>query len=154
IHGRNRKAVEELSRFIRAIGLRPWPFEEVRATMSTPHPVIDDIVWHGISRSAATVALFTPDERAKLRVDFEFPNDDPRDRARWQCRANVLYETGLALAMNRGSPSPQKQRSTLIAIAGNVRLPSDFDGRFLFYLNNDPLQRDLLRKHFVDCGCS
>jgi predicted acylesterase/phospholipase RssA len=84
----------------------------------------------------------------------ESPHDDPRDRARWQCRANVLYETGLALALSRTSDSAKRKRSTLIAVAGPVRLPSDFDGRVLFHLTNEPQQRRRLRQFFVDAGCA
>jgi hypothetical protein len=146
IHGRNQRAVEELSKFLLAIGVEPWPFETVSASLGG-NPFIDQVVRAGIDGSAAIIALFTPDERAKLRYDYELPTDKPRDRLRWQCRANVLYETGLAFATAGAA------ERTLIVVAGPVDLPTDFDGRHLLRLSNEPAPRRRLRQHFVEAGC-
>ena len=144
IHGRNLRALEELCKFIRAVGLEPWTFDQVAASLGA-NPFIDDVVNEGIRKAGAVVALFTPDERAKLSEDFERPTDSAHDRIRWQCRANVLYETGIARA--------HQEVRTLIVVVGKVELPSDFAGRLLRRLSNDPADREWLRAHFVAAGC-
>jgi predicted nucleotide-binding protein len=144
IYGRNHKAVSELKKFLNALGLRDWTFDQVSFELG-PNPVISDIVRRGVSGAQAVIALFTPDEYVSLEPMLRFSSDDDKEVRRWQPRPNVLYEAGLAMGMNK--------EGTLFVTIGKVDLPSDLDGIHRIRLNNSNESRHLLRKRLEAAGC-
>lgn len=144
IHGRNANAVRELSLFLRALGLEPWPFESVSAALGA-NPYVGDVVKSGITQAAIVIALFTPDERAVLERDFYQAADTDRDRRRTQSRPNVFFETGMALAI--------AGERTIMVTAGGVELPSDFGGKLLLRLSNEAGPRRQLREVLSRMQC-
>jgi predicted nucleotide-binding protein len=144
IHGRNHKAVSELKKFLNALGLRDWTFEQVSFELG-PNPVISDIVRRGVSGAQAVIALFTPDEYVSLEPALRFSSDEDKEIRRWQPRPNVIYEAGLAMGMNK--------EGTLFVTVGKVDLPSDLDGIHRIRLTNSNESRHLLRRRLEAAGC-
>src|SRR5882724_11937644 len=144
IHGRNTNAVQQLSRFLRALGLEPWPFEKVSTALGA-NPYVGEVVEKGIQQARIVIALFTPDERAVLQRGFYQSTDKEHDRRRSQSRPNVFLEAGMALAF-----APDR---TLLVVAGDVELPSDFGGRLLLRLSNSAGPRRQLREVIEQMGC-
>jgi predicted acylesterase/phospholipase RssA len=144
IHGRNLAAVEQLSRFLRALGLEPWRFDQVSGELGA-NPFIGDVVSLGLHNAQVVIALFTPDERAALQTKFYAPEDRERDRRRFQSRPNVFVEAGMALAH-----APER---TIMVVAGDVELPSDFGGRLMLRLSNTEGPRRKLRDVLHAAGC-
>jgi hypothetical protein len=100
IHGRNSKARMEMGIFLRACGLTPINFSDLRAEMGGT-PTVDRIVDEGMQRAQGVIALFTPDEFACLRPEFKRKEDRIEDVARWQARPNVIFEAGMAFGRDR-----------------------------------------------------
>jgi predicted acylesterase/phospholipase RssA len=145
IHGRNLAAVEQLSRFLRALGLEPWHFEEVSRELGG-NPFVGDVVGRGLQQAKVVIALFTPDERATLQKKYYAHDDRERDRRRSQSRPNVFVETGMALAR-----APER---TIMVVAGDVELPSDFGGRIMPRLSNAEGPRRQLVGLLRKAGCN
>lgn len=145
IHGRNLAVVEQLSRFLRALGLEPWRFEHVSRELGA-NPFVGDVVGRGLRHAKVVIVLFTPDERAALQKKFYASDDRERDRRRSQSRPNVFVEAGMALAH-----APDR---TIMAVAGDVELPSDFGGRLMLRLSNAEGPRRQLRHLLQAVGCS
>jgi hypothetical protein len=100
IHGRNADACAEMGIFLRACGLKPINFGDLRAEMGGT-PTIDRIVEAGMARAQGVVALFTPDEYAALRPSLRAKDDRGDAIARWQARPNVIFEAGMAFGKDR-----------------------------------------------------
>lgn len=144
IHGRNGNAVRELSSFLTALGLEPWPFESVSARLGA-NPYVGEVVEEALTQARIVIALFTPDERAVLQRDFYHPADKDKDRRRFQSRPNVFFETGMALARARDR--------TIMVTAGDVELPSDFGGKLFYRLSNEEVPRRRFRELLASMGC-
>ncbi len=145
IHGRERAIVEELKRFLKAMGLQAWSF--VDESHEVPHNThIAEIVARGVSKTKAVIALLTPDEFACLVPDLRGSADSERDVRRWQPRPNVIYEAGMAMALNR--------EGTILVTVGQVDMPSDLDGILSVRMSNAIAARIDLRKKLMRVGCA
>lgn len=144
VYGRNEGAYDAMVLFLRAAGLEPFSFNQVKNELGGAQ-FIGDIVSKGISRAQATILLFTPDERAGLRQDLLGNKDDEKEKMRWQPRPNVLVESGMALAYDA--------KRTLLVVLGDVSMPSDLHGRNLLSLNNSSKARSELREALIGAGC-
>ena len=67
------------------------------------------------------------------------------EQERWQARANVLIEAGMALAID--------QQRTILLTLGRSTLPSDLSGRTFIRLTNSPEARTRLRNALETVGC-
>lgn len=130
IHGRNLRAKSELGIFLRACGLIPVDFEELRARMGGT-PTIADIVERGMSEAQGVIALFTEDEHATLRAELCGAHDRPEERARGQARPNVIFEAGMAFGRDR--------TRVIFVLFGNPALFSDVAGVHVLRPSNDPM---------------
>jgi hypothetical protein len=75
-----------MDNFLRACGLEPINFGELRAEMGGT-PTIADIVERGMSTAQGVIALFTPDEHGVLRGDLKsHPEEAGESAERWQAR--------------------------------------------------------------------
>lgn len=145
IQGRNQAAADQVRAFLRATGLREWTFAEVARELGNDASIYD-IVGHGVSKTRAVIALFTPDEVASLDSRLRRLEDKGRDAMRRQSRPNVIYEAGLARGLNR--------EGTILVSFGNVELPSDLDGVLILRLRNDPSVRNDFRERLRAAGCA
>ena len=146
IHGRNDAAREAMFAFLRAIGLHPleWP-EVVHATGKTS-PYIGEILDTAFSEALAVVALFTPDDEARLREPFMKEDDHSYEtELTGQARPNVLFEAGMAMGCN--------QSRTILVELGNLRPFSDVGGRHTIRINNSSECRQELAQRLQAAGC-
>lgn len=145
IHGRNTKAADEMSNFLRSLGLAPIVFNELRAKMGGT-PTIADIVTRGMEEAKAVIALFTGDEYSSLHPDFRNSRDKEPDIHRWQARPNVLFEAGMAFGRDRNR--------VVFALLGDVELFTDVAGIHFLRPSNDPSgDRDTLHRLLKEIGC-
>jgi len=146
IHGRNDAAREAMFAFLRAIGLHPleWP-EVVQATGKTS-PYISEILDTAFSEALAVVALFTPDDEARLREPFRKEDDHSHEaKLTGQSRPNVLFEAGMAMG--------RSQSQTILVELGNLRPFSDVGGRHTIRINNSSQRRQELAQRLQAAGC-
>lgn len=148
IQGRNKAASDELRKFLLALGLEEWTFDDVARDLGNEASIYD-IVARGMSGTKVVIAFFTPDELARLqpREQFRREHDERRDVVRWQPRPNVLYEAGLARGL-----APKD--ALLLVSFGRVDLPSDLDGIHILRLRNDLRIRKDLRERLITAGCA
>jgi predicted nucleotide-binding protein len=144
VYGRNTAAYDAMVLFLQALRLHPRDFLEIRNDLRGA-PFIGDIVYEGISQAQATIVVFTPDEAGALHPDLLKPHDPDRERLRWQSRANVILEAGMALALD--------EKRTILCTIGSVVLPSDLDGRHVLRLNNSVDQRKALKEALEGVEC-
>lgn len=145
IHGRNLNAAVELARFVRALGLEPLDFDELRAEMGGT-PTVADIVTEGMKRCQGVIALFTGDEWAALRPEHRGPNDKGEAIQRWQARPNVIFEAGMAFARDR--------KRVVFVQFGDVDLFTDVAGvHVLRPTNAESGARHTLRNTLRAMGC-
>jgi predicted nucleotide-binding protein len=135
IYGRNHTIVAELRKLLFSVGLRPLEFDRISADLGNKSSIFE-IVREGVSRAQAVIALFTPDELAVLQTSLRGPTEKAEEIARFQPRPNVLYEAGLAFALN--------PNGTVLVSVGNVAFPSDLAGIHYVKLSNNAASRKLL----------
>jgi predicted nucleotide-binding protein len=145
IHGRNTDAAKQMGIFLRAMGLRPVDFDDVRADLGGT-PTVADVVIEGMNRAWGVIALFTGDEWAELRPAHRHAHDKAADKARWQARPNVMFEAGMAFGRDRN-------RVFLVQL-GSVELFTDVAGVMTLRLDNNPAgARHTLREALRRNGC-
>lgn len=147
IHGRNRSALNEMNSFLRACGLSPIGFGDLRAEMGGT-PTLDRIVEEGMNRAQGIIALITADEAASLRPEYRGPGDSGEAISRWQARPNVIFEAGMAFGRDR--------ERVVFVLLGDPKLFTDVAGVHVLRPTNDPrgdrtVLRDTLRKGM---GCA
>lgn len=145
IHGRNAKAREAMENFLRAAGLNPLRFNEVRSMLPGNATTID-VINKGMSLAHAVIALITPDEFSTLRPEYRYDGDDLEHKARWQARPNVIFEAGIAFAKN--------PKSTFFVLLGNPKLFTDVDGISYFRLDATVQRRADLFDALETAGCA
>lgn len=146
IHGRNLNAVRELEAFLRACGLKPLRFDDLRGEMGGT-PTIAEIVTRGMERAQGIVALFTPDERATLHENLRTSDDHGSAIERWQSRPNVLFEAGMAFGRERNR--------VVFVLLGRPELFTDVAGVHVLHLDGGgPAVRDQLRRILSNMGCA
>ncbi len=145
IHGRNVRVADEMAAFLRALGLEPIIFRDLRARLGGT-PGIAEIVTRGMDEAHGVIALFTGDEYAVLRSELKSPRDEGEDLARWQARPNVIFEAGMAFGRDR--------QRVILVLLGEVRLFSDVAGIHVLRPSNDPTQdRETLRRTLQGIQC-
>lgn len=132
IHGRDLTALRQVEAFLRACGLDPIEFDQLRAKMGGT-PTIADIVTRGMSEAHGIIALFTPDEWSTLAPELRGPKDSGEAIERWQARPNVIFEAGMAFGRDR-------ERVILVTL-GSPALFTDVAGIHVFDLSNAPKVR-------------
>ncbi|KKL79346.1 hypothetical protein LCGC14_2015780, partial [marine sediment metagenome] len=101
IHGRNLHIRDSIFEFLISLGLHPISFEEAKQKTGKGSPYILEILEEAISVQVTIIALFTPDDIAYLNPIFHRASDSEKDKKPMgQSRQNVIFETGMALAIN------------------------------------------------------
>jgi hypothetical protein len=68
IHGQDERIREGLFTFLRAVGLHPLEWTQAIRLTGKSSPYIGEILEVAFSKAQAVVALFAPDDEARLRV--------------------------------------------------------------------------------------
>jgi predicted nucleotide-binding protein len=134
VHGRDTRAAKEMRIFFRALNLRVIGWEKAVQETGQAAPYIGDVIFAGMRMADAVVVLLTPDDLVRLRPDLLSPDDPAHEREiRGQARANVIYEAGIADALDRS-------RTVLIEF-GEVKSLSDLSGRSVLRFDGRPSSR-------------
>lgn len=142
IYGHDTEANNALFDWLRSIGLRPREWSQLVGGTGSGSPYIGQILTRAFQDAQAVVALFTPDEYVIPRT----PPSGSQDAGRYQARPNVLIEAGMALVTH-----PDR---TVIAVLGNLELPSDLAGRHYIRLSHtDPAPLHQLAGRLQTAGC-
>jgi predicted nucleotide-binding protein len=129
VHGRNDRLRREVFEFLRAIGLEPLEWGQVRGLTKDAAPTVDTIIRTGFKHACATVVVLAGEDFAWLMPEYQRPTDGADERrAIPQPRANVLFEAGVAMGM-----MPTR---TVLATWGSLRPMSDWAGFHMVRLEN------------------
>jgi predicted nucleotide-binding protein len=122
VHGRDRRAARAMRDFLRSLDLQVIEWEHAVERTGQPTPYVGDVVLTGMGMADAVVVLLTPDDLVRLRSDL-LDEEDPayEKQVLGQARPNVLYEAGIADALDR-------TRTVLVEV-GRVKSLSDLGGR-------------------------
>jgi predicted nucleotide-binding protein len=121
VHGRDASAAAAMRDLLRAFGLRIIEWEHALQHLDQgPSPYVGDIVMAGMRLADAVVVLATPDDLVSLRQDLTDDGDE-ETTIQGQARPNVIYEAGIADALDR--------TRTLLVEVGRVKGLSDLGGR-------------------------
>jgi predicted nucleotide-binding protein len=145
VHGRDNQAAIEMRSFLRALSLRIIEWET--AVLYTRHaaPYIGDVIFAGMRMADAVVILSTPDDLVRLRPDLLSNDDSVHEREiRGQARANVIYEAGIADALDRS-------RTVLVELGG-VKSLSDLGGRNILRFDGSSKSRHKLVVRLSSAG--
>ena len=146
VHGRNEGLRRAMFTFLRAIGLEPIEWSEAVKWTESGSPHVDEILNVAFNRAQAIVVLMTPDDEAKLRLEFQSENDPLHEKKLTpQARANVIFEAGMALGRD-------PKRTVLVEI-GQLRPFSDVGGLHTIRLCNSTEKRQALAMRLRTAGC-
>jgi predicted nucleotide-binding protein len=145
IYGRNEKIRKELFHFLRAIGLKPLEWSDLVTSTEKGTPYIGEVLEVAFKQAQAVVVLMTPDDEARLKLDFHQADDSSSDtELTGQARPNVLFEAGMAMGLN-----PNR---TIILELGKLRPFSDISGRHVIRLDRQHARYDLANR-LENAGC-
>jgi len=147
VYGRDEDLRTSMFDFLRSLHLNPIEWEQAVKETGSASPHTFDIVTKAFEMAMAVVVLMTGDDLAKLHPELVSAGDpDYESELSPQPRANVLFEAGMALAL-------QRNRTVPVTI-GNVRRISNIEGINLIRLDNTPEKRNALAGRLVNAGCS
>ena len=146
VHGRNEKLRQSMFIFLRSIGLKPIEWTEAVKWTESGSPHVDEILNVAFNRAQAIVVLMTPDDEARLRLEFQSGNDPSHEKDLTpQARPNVIFEAGMALGRD-------PDRTVLVEI-GQLRPFSDIAGRHTVRLDDSAAKRQDLAMRLRTAGC-
>lgn len=146
IHGRDERVRNGIFAFLRSLDLSPIEWSQAVELTGRPAPYVGQILEAAFSHAQAVVAVFTPDELVQLRTDLRSTNDPPHELgAGYQARANVLFESGMAVASH-----PDR---TVFVEFGTLRPFSDIGGRHTVRMDNSVRKRQEFAQRLVSAGC-
>jgi predicted nucleotide-binding protein len=122
VHGRDRRAAKAMREFLRSLDLQVIEWEHAIGLTGQATPYVGDVVLAGMRLADAVVVMSTPDDLVWLRSDL-LNEEDPAHEKQilGQARPNVIYEAGIADALDR-------TRTVLVEV-GSVKSLSDLGGR-------------------------
>lgn len=145
VYGRDQKLRDSMFSFLRALKLNPIEWSEaVRATKKAS-PYVGEILDAAFKMAQAIVVLLSPDESVQLRRELCTSDEEFAKEQKFQPRANVLIEAGMALA--------RAEDRTLLVRVGDVNLASDIHGRHVVTLDDSAEQRNELAQRLKTAGC-
>jgi predicted nucleotide-binding protein len=137
VHGRDARARQELSVFLRSLHVDVIEWNKALALTGKGSPYIGEVIDAGFDHAQAIVVLLTPDDEAKLR-DVLIRSSDPKFEGKLtgQPRQNVLFEAGMAFGKYKDT--------TILVQVGKVRAMSDVSGLHVVHLTGSPASRKQL----------
>jgi predicted nucleotide-binding protein len=145
VYGRDQVLRDDLFNFLRALKLNPIEWSEAVKATNKASPYVGEILDAAFKMAQAVVVLLSPDEFVQLRVELCSGEVEFAKEQGFHPRANVLIEAGMALAT--------KEERTLIVKVGNVKVPSDIQGRHLIEMDGSAEQRNELAQRLKTAGC-
>lgn len=147
VHGRNYAIQQAMFTFLRSIGLQPIEWIEAIKLTGKGSPHISEILDAAFDSAHAIVVLLTPDDEARLRLEYQ-SNSDPNHEKdlTGQARANVIFEAGMALGRD--------EKRTILVEFGNLRPFSDIAGRHTIRFDNSTEKRQELAMRLQTAGCN
>lgn len=145
VYGRDQALRDDLFNFLRALKLNPIEWSEAVKATKKASPYVGEILDAAFKMAQAVVVLLSPDEFVELRAELCSGEEEFAKEQGFQPRANVLIEAGMALAA--------KEERTLIVKVGNVKIPSDIQGRHVIEMDGSPEQRNELAQRLKTAGC-
>jgi len=127
IHGRDLKLRDSMFAFLAALGCKPIEFHQAVARVrGTGNPFVGAVLDTVFEQTQALIVLFSPDEEVLLKEQFLQTKEKrkPRDQA----RANVIFESGMALARH--------EEKTIMVQVGDMASFSDIGGRHMAHLDD------------------
>lgn len=99
VHGRNSKIRASVFQFLREVGLHPLEWGDLVEATGNPAPTIIEVLRNAVDVAHAAVILFTPDDEARLREEFQADDDSAYEvQLTGQPRPNVIFEAGMIMA--------------------------------------------------------
>lgn len=146
IHGRDERLRSGMFDFLRSLDLKPLEWIEAIRLTSKATPYIGEVLDAAFSNAQAVVALFTPDDEARLREGLRGEAEPPHEtQLTPQARPNVLFEAGMAMAHH-------PERTVLVQV-GELRPFSDVAGRHMIRMDNSIEKRQDLAQRLETAGC-
>lgn len=145
VYGRDQALRDSMFNFLRALKLNPIEWSEGAKATGKGSPYVGEILDKIFGMAQAVVVLLTPDEEAQLRRDLCADEEEFMREKGFQPRGNVLIEAGMALGKFEGR--------TILVQVGDLRLPSDFQGRHIVRLDDSPEKRNELAQRLRTAGC-
>jgi len=143
IHGRDKQIVRSVFDFVRALDLNPLEWEELIARAVNQTPSNMETITNSLGSAGAVLSVFTPDDFTCLRSNLVEVDEEKIFQG--QPRPNVLFETGLARAL--------QPTRTIIAHVGKIRRITDLEGLNVVMLDNSALARNRLKSRLETlCG--
>ena len=134
VHGRNEELRSSMFMFLRSLNLEPIEWRKAIAAAGTGTPSVAEILDAAFEQAVAVVVLLSPDDDVILKKEFRKLSDPAYERRYvGQARANVLFEAGMVFG--------RYPTETVIVQVGVVKPFSDFGGRHVTRLGNDPESR-------------
>jgi predicted nucleotide-binding protein len=146
INGRNERLRRAMFTFLRAIAIKPIEWNQAIALTGKASPFISEILDAAFHTAQAVVVVFSGDDEARLRADFQAEDDEPLEAVlALQPRPNVIFEAGLAMGR-------EPDRTVLVEI-GRVKPFSDIGGRHILRLDNSVKRRQEFAQRLMTAGC-
>lgn len=146
VHGRNDDVRRAMFAFLRSAGLQPLEWSTIVAACGGGSPYVGEILKAGFSMAQATVVLFTPDDEARLRPQYQEDHEPSHEKDLTpQPRPNVLFEAGMAIGM--------QEHRTVIVEVGRCRPMSDILGRHTVRMDGSSEKRLDLLNRLRAAGC-
>lgn len=101
VHGRDMRPVTVVRQFLQFLGLQMMSWSEAVALTGQSQPHTYDVVRAGMDGAAAILVIFSPDDLARVKVEYSHAENDPDRHLQGQPRQNVLLEAGMAFAIGR-----------------------------------------------------
>ena len=120
VHGRDTRPVTVLDTFLTFCGLQMMSWADARRATGKTQPTTYEIVLAGITRAAAIIVIFSPDDLGRVKDDFAAGPADPDKKPQGQARQNVILEAGMAFGI-----APER---TIFVQSDRTRPLSDIDG--------------------------
>jgi hypothetical protein len=146
IHGRNRAVRDALFGFLNALGLHPLEWDELVHRTGEGTPYNGRVLQAAFEEANAVIALFTPDDLARLKPELLEPGDKSHERDETgQARPNVLFEAGMAMG--------HSPRQTIFVEWGELRPFTDTVGRNVVRISSGAKWRHQLKERLKAAGC-
>jgi predicted nucleotide-binding protein len=146
VNGRNEELRRAMFNFLRALAIKPIEWNQAIALTGKASPFISEILDSAFGHAQAIVVMFTGDDEARLRAEFQSGDDEPYEKIlAFQPRPNVIFEAGLALGRN-------PDRTILVEI-GHIKPFSDIGGRHILHLDNSVQRRQDFAQRLLTAGC-
>ncbi|MDX9975168.1 MAG: nucleotide-binding protein [FCB group bacterium] len=146
VHGRNSRLRASMFDFLRAIGLHPLEWSQALGLTKDASPYIGDILEAAFSNAQAVLVLLSGDDEARLLPHFyKYNESSDETEFRPQCRPNVLFEAGMAMA--------RAPKRTVLVQVGEVKHFSDVAGKHILHLDNTSERRNDLCNRLKLAGC-